>query len=169
MIKLSYLKSILHYDEINGFVKWIVNLTKKQKIGFEVGYMEVQGYRCVRIGGTLYRVHRLAWFYTYGEWPDNIDHINGIRDDNRIINLRSVTDKENQKNQKIRDDNTSGFVGVSWCKERNKWASYINHNQKRIPLGRFSDKADAIKARMRANKKYGYHENHGKIISTYSS
>lgn len=169
MITLDYLKSIIYYDEVTGLATWKLNVSKRQKAGCEIGYLEVQGYRCVRINGVLYRTHRLAWFYIHGCWPDNIDHINGIRDDNRISNLRSVTDQENQKNQKIRDDNTSGFIGVSWSQERNKWVSYINHNKKRIPLGRFDKKYEAIKARVKANKKYGYHENHGKIINTYDS
>jgi hypothetical protein len=122
-----------------------------------------RGYKYGNIFDCKYRAHRIAHAIHYGEWPKNqIDHINGVRDDNRIANLRAVTNKENSKNSSKSKNNTSGFNGVSWDKRQNRWASYIMVDGIKVHLGRFGCKLDAIAARINANKKYGFHENHGK-------
>jgi len=132
-------------------------------IGDIAGGTEKNGYRVIRLKGKKYKAHRLAWLYIYGKFPDDqIDHINHIRNDNRISNLRSVTRSENLKNQSMFKNNTSGFSGVKWDKRDKVWKSQIGVNGKRIHLGEFTDKQDAIKARKEANIKYGFHENHGK-------
>lgn len=97
-----------------------------------------------------------------GEWPNEIDHINHVRDDNRWINLRDGTRSDNQKNASMRTDNKSGFLGVSWSNEVNKWRAQAMVNHKVKSLGYFDDKFEAICARASANNKYGYHENHGR-------
>ena len=110
-----------------------------------------------------YLAHRVIWAITYGEWPLNhIDHINGIRDDNRIENLRDVSRSENQKNQKRPAHNTSGAVGVSWANREKKWHAYINIDRRRESLGYFTDLAEAIAARKEAEAKYSFHPNHGR-------
>lgn len=95
----------------------------------------------------------------YGNWPQHIDHINGDRLDNRIENLREVDRAENMKNMRMPADNTSGFVGVT--RHYEKWKAQITVNGKHIYLGRFDHKKDAIAARIAANRKFGFHENHG--------
>tara|TARA_R110000787_G_C13248677_1_gene429137 strand:- start:202 stop:756 length:555 start_codon:yes stop_codon:yes gene_type:complete len=120
------------------------------------------GYLCGSISGISYRAHRVAWAMCHGKWPDEIDHINGIRRDNRIFNLRSVTRTENNRNAARRKDNASGCVGVSWEQSRGKWLAHIKVNKKNINLGRFSEKSEAIAARQAAEVKYGFHENHGR-------
>lgn len=103
------------------------------------------------IDGKNYLAHRLAWFYVYGEWPKNqIDHINRIKTDNRIFNLRDVDNSTNQHNNALRKHNTSGTTGVMNCKSRNCWGAQIYVNNKRIYLGIYKTKEDAILAR----KKY---------------
>jgi len=98
-----------------------------------------------------------------GKLPeDQIDHINGDPTDNRWENLRDVTNKENQMNRKLGSNNTSGFVGVYWDNSHDRWRSQIWHNSKKVNIGSFKNKQDAIEARKQANIKYGYHENHGK-------
>lgn len=82
-------------------------------IGSVCGTLKPSGYVIVRVDGRLYRAHRLAWFYQYGEWPDgDVDHINRNRSDNRIANLRQSNRSENLCNSSIRSDNTSGVKGV---------------------------------------------------------
>jgi len=103
--------------------------------------------------------HRLAWFYMEGEWPTG--HINHIRDDNRWVNLREVSNQENHKNQSISINNKSGVIGVCWNKKARKWHAQIKVNYKAISLGCFSDIHNAIKARKDAEIKYGFHKNHG--------
>lgn len=121
------------------------------------------GYKCGRIFRKAYLAHRVAYAIHYGEWPEyEIDHLNGDRSDNRLTNLRAVSSKENSRNSSKRKNNTSGFTGVSWCKQLNKWGSHIRIDRKTLWLGRFDCKLDAIAARINANKKYGFHANHGK-------
>jgi len=99
----------------------------------------------------------------HDEWPqDEIDHINGIRTDNRLVNLRSVTHRENQKNIKRSTCNTSGRVGVRWEGHRSKWRSAIKVDGREKHLGSFDSFAEASAARKAAEIKYGFHKNHGR-------
>lgn len=120
------------------------------------------GYVHGRILNRNYFAHRVIWAITYDEWPDHIDHVNGIRSDNRIENLRSVSQAENNRNQKRRSTNTSGVCGVSWCKRDGKWVARITSNGKYKCLGYFDDFDDAVSARKAAEEKYGFHRNHGR-------
>lgn len=83
-----------------------------------------------------------------------IDHDNKIKYDNRKSNLRFSTRKENSRNGGIRSNSTSGFLGVHWLKNKNKWLAHITINYKFKSLGRFKNKEDAIKARLKAEKEY---------------
>jgi len=122
------------------------------------------GYRHGRILDRVYFAHRVIWALTHGEWPvDQIDHINGVKDDNRIKNLRAVTHQENSKNQKLRDTNTSGHVGVCWYEQTRKWQARIRVNGRCVHLGYFVRKDDAIDARKAAEVEYDYHPNHGRV------
>lgn len=115
-----------------------------------------------RVDVTSYKAHRLAWLYIYGEWPsDQIDHINHIRTDNRIKNLRDASSYENSKNQSIPKNNTSGVLGVGWNKLGRKWRSNISVNGKRLHLGCFDYFIVACAVRKEAELEYEYHENHG--------
>ena len=84
----------------------------------------------------------------------NYDHINRNPFDNRKENFRPATAKENARNRSLSKNNTSGFIGVSWDKEYNKWIAYIKLDQKQTKLGRFENKEDAIHARLCAEAKY---------------
>lgn len=111
------------------------------------GSLDKDGYLIVKINKVNYKAHRLAWLYVYGEFPNsNLDHINGIRTDNRIENLRVCSDLENARNTGLRSDNTSGYKGVSYFKETNKWRAYGSLNGKIIHLGFYNLVDDAAKA-----------------------
>ena len=121
-------------------------------------------YKRRKIDGRMYYVHRLVWEEANGPVPEGmtIDHINGDRFDNDLSNLRVVTQQENMKNSATPKSNTSGVTGVSWCKRRSKWWSYVKVDYKQLYLGQFDDWFEAVCARMSANNLYGFHENHGR-------
>lgn len=119
------------------------------------------GYKMGRIFGHPYTAHRVIWVIVHNEWPDNIDHINGIRDDNRIVNLRSVSKAENGKNQRLKSNNKSGVCGVHFSTREMKWICRIDVNGKQKHIGTFDNINDAEKAIIAAKVKYGYHKNHG--------
>lgn len=140
------LKELLNYNPETGIFSRNIP-TKRARVGYEYKTVGNHGYIVINILNKTYTAHRLAWLYIYGEMPSStLDHINGIRIDNRIANLRVVTPSQNIINTKLRSDNKSGSRGVSWCKDRNKWQAYINIDGKRKPLGRFENKEDAEKA-----------------------
>lgn len=124
------------------------------------------GYRTGRIFDRCVKAHRVIWAMYYGNWPKgDIDHINGIRSDNRIGNLRAVDHHTNCKNQRLRSNNSSGTTGVYWYARGRKWVAYINVAGKMKYLGRFDDFDDAVAARSAADQKYGFHQNHGSQVA----
>ena len=161
------LKDVLNYCPESGAFVWIKKSSPKSRIaiGSDAGSISYWGYIVIEIDSERYQAHRLAWLYMYSEWPkDQIDHINGIKVDNRIENLRDVTNSENHKNMRMLKNNTSGIIGVTWNKKSKRWQAQIVVNKTTKCLGLYSDKNDAITARQAANKKYGFHENHGKPV-----
>jgi len=109
-----------------------------------------------------YSTHRIAWLMYYGEWPKNqIDHINQDPTDNRIKNLRDVTNAENHKNQTLRSTNTSGYVGVSFYKSRNKYSAEALVNGVKKWLGYYDTVEEAAAVRAVASINYNFHPNHG--------
>ena len=156
------LLELFHHESDSGLFIRKKSVTNSVCAGDVAGTI-TNGYGIVTIDRKQYRAHRLAWFYVYGIWPsEDVDHINGIKTDNRISNLRCASRSENACNTKTRADNTSGFKGVSWCKMMNKWFAYVNINKKRIKVGYFHDKDAAAEAVRVAREKLhkGFH-NHG--------
>lgn len=128
--------------------------------GKPAGCANGDGYICLKVGMTKYKAHRIIWLMTFGCWPvDQLDHINGVRDDNRIENLREVSCQGNQRNQRRRIDNVTGVTGVTI--ERGAWCARIKVDGKKIRLGRFHSKDEAIAARKAAEALHGFHPNHG--------
>jgi len=113
--------------------------------------------------GVFYRLFSIGGTKAGDEkWPEQIDHINGVRSDNRMVNLRSVSRKENGRNQKKPVTNKSGMPGVRWGKVIGKWTSCIVVDRKIICLGSYRHFEDAAAAKKLAEKHYGFHENHGR-------
>lgn len=94
-----------------------------------------QGYIQIRIGAKYYLAHRVAWYLHYGYWPKEVDHINGIKTDNRITNLREVMRSDNGCNKPKQSNNTSGYKGVSFHKETGKYQAKITRHGKTTNLG----------------------------------
>ncbi len=147
MLTQERLKELLSYDPETGVFIWAGNQFPKLTAKVS-GNLRKDGYRRIAIDGKDYYAHRLAWLYVYGEFPSNqIDHINRIKDDNRIENLRDVTQNLNQWNRKNpRADNQTGYLGVTFCKKSGKYAARIAANKSYIHLGTFLNAEDASNA-----------------------
>ena len=152
--------SKLDYEPQSGRFVWRVS-RGSVAAGSCAGSVDViNGYRQISINGKLYRAARLAWLFVNGEWPDGeVDHINHIRDDDRIENLRSVSRTENNRNHTLRKDNLSGIVGV--VRRGSQWLSRIRVDRKEYRLYFGSDFFEACCARISASNKHGFHINHG--------
>lgn len=154
--ELSYelLRELLAYDPDTGIFTWKVDVARNVKAGSVAGSTVGIGYRNIRIYRLAYRAHRLAWLFMTGKWPiDMIDHINGVRDDNRFANLREATCEQNRRNSGKHAASGSGFKGVSW-KEGRGWRAYIHVQGKQRHLGYFSTPGKAHAAYVAAAKKY---------------
>lgn len=162
----KYLKSVLKYDKISGVFWWIEkrnNFVNAGDIAGSVSKSRGAKYIGIKIDLKTYKAHRLAWLYCYGCMPTfEIDHIDGNGINNSIANLRDVPNTENAKNRKRYETNASGVSGVHWSKSRSRWVARISDGGKRIQIGSFKEKGDAVSARIEAEKKYNFHENHGK-------
>lgn len=161
VLNQNKLKSILEYNPDTGLFVRLKRSGARGIAGDVAGCKNNNGYIVITIDGKLYQSHRLAYLYMTGEWPNNIDHINHSRNDNRWINLRSVTCGENQKNKSKQKNNKTGITGVCWSSRWKNWRAQINGNGKNIAIGHFIDKFEAICARKSAENKYGFHKNHG--------
>lgn len=140
----SLLKELLHYDKDSGEFTWKVSPSPHVKEGMTAGWVDGAGYITISLFRTSYKAHNLAWLYVNGDWPkDFLDHINRVRSDNRINNLREATRAQNGWNRKFNKNNTSGFKGVSYFKPLRKWRAAIDCNYERIHLGYFDKKEEA--------------------------
>lgn len=139
----------LDYDELSKFFKvengniiCKVDANKK-KAGAIVGIYNGEGYLQVRHGGKYIASHRLVFLLTHGYCPEVIDHINGIKDDNRIENLRAANYTENRCNSLIQSNNTSGIKGIHKLKNGGGFQAYISYNKKSKFLGVFRTLSEA--------------------------
>ena len=157
------LKELLHYNPDTGLFTWLIRPANRVRIGDIAGTLSSWGYICIVIQGQSYRAHRLAWLFTYGAWPlDQIDHINRVKDDNRLANLREATHSQNNTNSVAQKNNLSGKKGVSRAKDRSKWSATISINGKTKRLGQFTCKQEAHAAYCKAaDKHYKEFANHG--------
>ncbi len=147
------LLELVKYDPETGVFTNKVRRTKSPE-GKRIGVHHSQGYLQARLMHQRYLLHRLAWFYVYGKWPEKfIDHINGDKKDNRICNLRDVDHAENMQNVKrAQSRSKSGIKGVSWDASRNKWTAHICLNGKQKNLGRFDSINVAVHAYKQAQQ-----------------
>lgn len=147
----AYLKSVLDYDPESGLFKWKRHSGRTKST--YVGSVTSKGYIYIKIDRTGYMAHRLAWLWVFGEFPpDQIDHINGKKDDNRIENLREATNTENVRGGKMRSNNTTGYKGVFLESRTGRYRARITINSKNINLGFYASAEEAAEARQKAAK-----------------
>ena len=154
-------KKYLSYNKETGIFKWKVAKGRRVRPGHIAGSLN-KGYIRIRIDGISYHAHQLAWLFVYGVWPTEVDHEDHNKENNAIGNLRNVSRSQNAQNQLISSRNTSGVVGVSWFKPTKKWRAYICSKGKLMSLGYYEEFEDAKAARKKAEKRLGFHPNHGK-------
>lgn len=145
------LKEVLSYDPGTGVFVWLKTTSNRVSVGDYAGWISDSGYLITNVDGEKHRCHRLAFLYMEGYFPEHaVDHINGIRDDNRWCNLRHVTKSCNMQNAAIPKNNTSGYMGVDFRKSRGKWRSRITVNGRIYSLGLYHTALDAALARIAA-------------------
>jgi len=157
MLTAERARQLLDYNAETGELTWRSRGDSEwdaKYSGKAAGKKYPRGYVVVRINKKSYRAHRLAWLITTGRFPkEQLDHINCIKDDNRLQNLRECSNAENQRNIGIKPINKSGFKGVSWDSAKNKWRARIKTNYKEKMLGTFDDPQEASKCYAEAAKR----------------
>lgn len=151
MISIERVRSLLTYDAATGAFFWT-------KTGKRAGTV-AEEYIRVRIDNKTYRGHRLAWAYFYGRWPvQDIDHIDTVKTNNAISNLREVSNAQNAQNtRRPKGTTASNCIGVSWHKHSKKWQARIMKDGKSISLGYFRLKEEASNAYWDAKKLHHPH------------
>lgn len=173
MLELRYeeVAKLFTYDRETGVLYWRIRVNNNTRRDYVVGSSKrvTDGYRQVKVKGKIYMMHRVIMVLCFGHIPENaeIDHINHVRDDNRLANLRFVTRTDNRRNQSISSKNTSGVTGVYFSKARKKYMAQIKVNQELIYLGTFETLEEAAAARAEANLKFKFNNNHGKGRAEY--
>lgn len=157
-MKSSLATELLSYlYEHNGNLYWGVKPARKIVVGSLAGTINKYGYSTITFKGVKFLSHRLVYLLYYGYIPELIDHINGDKLDNRILNLRVCNKQENSCNAKISSMNTSGIKGVTWHKISNKWRVRLGQ----IHLGLFTSLCDAkAVAENYRNEKHGEFARH---------
>lgn len=156
----QFIEECLNYDPETGEFRWKdsrpsnhfktqrgYSIYHVQHAGKKAGSTDTHGYVQIEIKGMAMLAHRIAWLISHREWPvDMIDHINGNRSDNRLINLREATKPQNMQNAKVRRDSKTGVKGVSWRESTQSWHASIKCNGKNHFLGVFQSLEEASMA-----------------------
>lgn len=145
-LSLEHLRSMLSYNSETGEFVWLKRPRRNTHVGTVAGRFRFDGYQVIGLNRHIYLAHRLAWFYSHGQWPiAGIDHVDGNPSNNRLKNLREATSSQNHANMKVFANNTSGYRGVSRHK-CGRWCAEIWHQRKKHYLGLFATKEEASRA-----------------------
>lgn len=141
MLTQSRLKEVMSFDPETGLFTWLVS--RGNGNAGSIAGCNSNGYIAIKIDGKSHKAHRLAWLYVYGSFPKHeLDHINHVKTDNRICNLRDVTHAQNKQNMRVaRTDNKSGLIGAMFFQGR--WQAKIMFDNKRRYLGTFATPEEA--------------------------
>lgn len=151
------LKELFTYDAKHGVLRWKQSRGTAQA-GAAAGWTHQNGYIYIGLNGRSYKAHRLIWMYVHGADPKGIiDHIDRNKANNRIANLRVVTDGQSNQNKGAYKNNVTGHKGVGWYPLRKLWRVRIQHNGRVHTIGYFSSVAAAVAARNAAEKKLHTH------------
>ena len=152
----AYLKELFNYDPETGYL-----FNKKPRAGVTVGSragsVDSWGHRQIKIDGKTYQEHRIVWLWWYGALPPcQLHHINKMRADNRVENLKEAPrdNYDNQQDTLLRKDNISGVKGVCWLARYNKWQVQIQTDNKKKHIGLYTCLLDAVSARFAAERRY---------------
>jgi len=149
---------VLGYDPETGLFTWLPNTKMGGRGRGQIAGTLCNGYIHICYKRKFYYAHRLAWLFVHGHLPIGvIDHINGNKSDNRISNLRDVTQSQNLQNL-IKGQRGNKILGVSWLKSRSKWRARIKADGRQITLGYFDDPSEAKKAYLSAKEKFHIHQ-----------
>lgn len=153
-VDIDHLAQMLTYDPESGLLTWRIS-RGRVRAGDVAGCADPKGYWRVGVDGTYYRRCRIAWALHYKFWPENqIDHINGVRSDDRICNLRDVAASINEQNKggAIATNRSSGLMGVTWNSGKQNWKAQISVNGRNKHLGYFKDASAAHAVYLEAKK-----------------
>lgn len=154
----SRIRQLVHYNKDTGSFRWrkrpvtdfhderACKIWNTKHAGMEIQNRGYGGYLYLNLSGKRYPLHRLAWLYVYGVYDCVVDHVNLITSDNSISNLRLSSVAQNARHQSLKRTNRSGFKGVHFSKQKNKWVAHIRTDEGRLYLGSFADKAQAARA-----------------------
>lgn len=158
-LTVQRVREALIYCPETGVFKRKLRTAQRHQAGdradFPISGGNAKGYSRVSLDGKRYLAHRVAWLYVHGQWPSQfIDHINGEKSDNRLINLRDVNRIINSQNiRRARKDNSHGNLGISWHKQNKKWCARIGLQGKTKRVGSFSTVEQASEAYLNAKRK----------------
>lgn len=169
-------RKLLRYDPETGKLFWLTRIAggpitevyarrfNTRFAGKEAFTAKTQtGYLQGHLLSSKHAAHCVIWVLVHGKWPVEVDHINGNRSDNRLANLREVDRLENCKNASIRKSRNGSTIGVRFSK--GAWQANITCAGQRYHLGRFKIHGDAVAARKRAEREFGFHPNHGRAFA----
>jgi len=144
MLDIAELQRRVSYDPLTGVLRWKADPPRGSVVG---GILPTRdngnGYIYATFGDRGYGVHRLGWAISFGQLPDEVDHRNTIKSDNRLANLRAATRSQNEMNSPLKRSNSSGFKGVGWHKDRERWRAYIQKDGRQCSLGYYDTAAEA--------------------------
>jgi hypothetical protein len=155
-------KEVLQYEPETGLFYWLVQYSNRIRVGGVAGCVRKDGYIQIGVNKSRIFAHRLAWYFIHGELPDEIDHINHNRQDNRIENLRTACHAINKKNRTAQRNNTSGMSNVWFDKRDGVWVFTVKVDGVQHHLARSKSFDEVVAVRDPIMKKLGFHENHGK-------
>lgn len=156
-ITQEYVQQLIEYDPRTGVAHWKVDKGTARK-GDKIQSISTKGYYRISIDRRRISLHRVIWLYVYGTLPDlSVDHINRNKTDNRIVNLRLATNRQQHQNKSAQKNNTSGYVGVTWNKHAAKWVAQIWDAGVAHYLGVFDSKEGAAQAYAEAKSQMHEH------------
>ena len=150
----DYVRSVLNYDPATGLLTWTKCVAKAVHVGDVAGSADDKGYILVGLRRRLYKAHRLIWLHMTGAWPEGmIDHLNGVKNDNRFANLRVVLADGNSQNvRRPNKRNKSGFIGV--IAHQGRWRASITINSKTRRIGDYNTPEEAHEAYLAAKRAF---------------
>ena len=166
MLTKKQLKQVLHYNPDTGIFTWLIKISgvKPGDIAGTKRKHDGKTYILISINGKKYRAHRLAFLYMIGRFPiELVDHEDGDGINNKWNNIRETDPVNNNRNMRLRVDNTSGVPGVYWNKKDKRWQVSIKVGEDRGYIGQYADYFEAVCARKSAENFHGFHENHGQV------